>query len=138
MKRLLPLALIATLSGAPARLAPALNWVLPLFTKEGFHSMTLRGAQVHPISPERIDVVDLNITVFSGDAAARVRTVLLSSEASFFPRENRASGPGSVRVIEEDAEITGEDWTYQRSGEKVSLHRNVRVVFQESIGNLLR
>ena len=86
-------------AAADSGLAPAKNWVLPLFTKEGYHSMTLRGAEVHPVSSVRIDVTDLNITVFSGDDAAQVETVLLSPHASYFPREKRASGPGSVRVI---------------------------------------
>jgi len=106
--------------------------------------MTLRGSEVHPISADRIDVVDINITTFSGDAAARVDSSLLSASASFFPRENRASGPESVRVIrfredgEISAEITGEDWTYQQEGKKVSIRRNAHVVFREQLASVLK
>jgi hypothetical protein len=134
-----PLVLAAALSlkgaepGAPAR-----NWVLPLFTKEGYHSMTLRGSEVRPAGADRIDIVDLNIAVFSGDPAARVRTILLSPAASYFANENRASGPQSVRVIRDDAEITGEDWTYEQAGEKISLRRNVRVVLRAALSGILK
>ena len=53
-----------------ADLAPAKNWVLPLFTKEGFHSLTLTGDEVHPVSADRIDVVNILIQAFSGGAVA--------------------------------------------------------------------
>jgi hypothetical protein len=118
--------------------APARNWVLPLFTKDGYHSMTLRGSEVRPVGSDRIDIVDLNIAVFSGDAAARVRTILLSPAASYFANENRAIGPRSVRVIRQSAEITGEDWTYVQAGEKISMQRNVRVVLRATLPGLLK
>ena len=129
----------AALSAAPVnRLAPAKNWVLPLFTKEGYHSMTLRGAEVHPVSSDQIDVVDLNISIFVGDDSARVRTILLSPAASFFPRENRASGAESVRLIRDDGEITGEDWTFDQAGEKVSIRRHAHVAFKEQLTDMLK
>ena len=37
-------------------------------------------------SAERIDIIDLNITTFNGDASAKVDAILLCRElASFFP-----------------------------------------------------
>jgi len=129
-------------AGGPA--PPAKNWALPLFTNEGWRSMTLRGTEVHPVSSDRIDVVDINITVFSGDAAERVASILLSPSASFFPHANSASGAQSVRMIrfrpdgEIAAEITGEDWTYAQAGEKVSIRRNAHVVFKEQLTSILK
>jgi len=125
-------------AAADGGLAPAKNWVLPLFTKEGYHSMTLRGAEVHPFSSDRIDVTDLNITVFSGDPAARVETVLLSSRASYFPHEKKASGRDYVRLIRDDCEITGQDWTYQEEGKKVSIRRHAHVVYYEQLHGLIK
>jgi hypothetical protein len=119
-------------------LAPAQDWKLPLFTKDGFRSMSLRGDRVLPVSSDRIDVENIEITVFSGDAAARVTSVLLSSQASYFPKENIATGPGAVRVIRDNIEISGEDWTYEKEGEKISIHRNARVVFNMKLGDMLR
>ncbi|MBI4622564.1 MAG: hypothetical protein HY736_04985 [Verrucomicrobia bacterium] len=111
--------------------APALNWVLPLFTdREGYRSMTLRGSAVQPSGANAISVTDLSITVFSGDATARVDTVLLSLDATFFPKENRAAGEKTVRVIRDEIEITGENWTYDHAGKIVSIRKNVRVVYR--------
>lgn len=122
---------------ATAETAPARNWVLPIFTNEGYRSMTLRGDEVHPVGSDRIEVVNINIAVFSGNAAARPTSILLSPKATFFPRENRASGPSWVRLIRDDGEITGEDWSYEQAGEKVSIRRHVHVVFKEVLKDIL-
>jgi hypothetical protein len=124
--------------------APARNWALQIFTPEGYRSMSLRGSEVRAISSARIDVVGINITTFSGDAQARVDSSLLSSAATFFPRENRATGDESVRVIRYSddggivAEMTGEDWTYRNDGKKVSIRRNAHVVFMEQLADVLK
>jgi hypothetical protein len=134
------LAPVAALSGAaPSAPVPAKNWVLPLFTaKDGFRSMTLRGSEVRPLGTARIEVTDLNITVFSGDAAAHVETILLSPAAVFFPQEKRATGEKSVRLIHDDIEVTGEGWTYDHEAKKVSLARHVRVVFSAQLNDILK
>lgn len=113
--------------------------MLPLFTaKEGYRNMTLRGSEVRPVGNSRIDVSDLSITIFSGDAAAHVETMLLSPAATFFPKEQRAIGAKSVRLIRDDIEVTGEGWTYEHLGKKVSLARNVRVVFSAQLNDILK
>jgi len=146
---LLPFALLASTalqaqapvaSSAPAPAGPpAKNWILPLFTdKDGFRTMTLRGSEVRPVGPDRIDVADLSITVFSGDAAARVDTVLLSPAAKFFPKENRASGENSVRLIRDDIEVTGDGWSYEQVAKRVFIATNVRVVFRAQLKDILK
>ena len=122
----------------PAATPPAVNWVLPLFTdKEGFRSMTLRGSEVRP-QGRSIAVTDLNITIFSGDAAARVDSILLSREATFFPKENRASGTQSVRYIRGDIDVTGVGWDYDHAGKKISLRDQVRVTFTAQLNDILK
>ena len=119
--------------------SPAKNWVLPLFTdKEGFRTMTLRGSEARAVGANRIDVVDLNIMVFSGDATARVDSVLLSPQASFFPKEDRATGEKSVRLVRDDVEVTGEGWSYDHATKKVSLAQNARVVFRAQLNDILK
>jgi hypothetical protein len=119
--------------------APAKNWVLPIFTdKEGFRSMTLRGSEARAINSDRFDVADLNITVFSGDAAAHVDTMFLSPAASFFQNEKLARGEKSVRVIRDDLEASGQRWVYDHAEKKVSLDGRVRIVFHAEIKDLLQ
>lgn len=140
------LLLLPTLSvvtgGEPAKpmpaAAPAINWVLPIFTdKEGHRSMTLRGSEVRPAG-RTVAVTDLSITIFSGDADAKVDSILLSREARFFPKEQRATGDDSVRYIRGDIEVTGNGWSYEHETKKVSLQRNVRVTFNSQLNDILK
>jgi len=126
------------LGGEAAAPAPAQNWVLPIFTdKEGFRSMTLRGTEVRPRGKD-IAVTDLSITVFTGDASARVDSILLSPAAVFHTKENRASGDKAVRFIRDDFEVTGVGWTYDHAARKVSLQSNVRVTFRTPLNDILK
>lgn len=118
--------------------APAVNWVLPIFTdKEGYRSMTLRGSEVRPIG-KNIAVTDLNITIFSGDAAAQVDSILLSPAAVFSPKANLAQGDKIVRLIRDDFEVTGVGWSYDHVAKKVSLRQDVRVTFRAQLNDILK
>lgn len=145
IRPLLLLAATAAAAAAPAPspvqttgAAPAVNWVLPLFTdKEGFRSMTLRGSEVRPEN-SRVVISDLSITIFSGDASAHIDSMLLSPSAVFYPKENRATGDKSVRFLRDDIEVTGLNWSYDHRARKVSLRQNVRVTFRAQLGDILK
>lgn len=136
------IALFGLAAGAPAQntalAPPARNWTLPLFTKEGFAQMTLRGDEVRPVSADRIDVSGLTVMVYSGDAKAKVDSVLSSPEATFMVNEKVASGERSVRLVRDDVEVAGERWTYFYNERKVLIARNARVVFNASMPDILR
>lgn len=100
--------------------------------------MTLRGSAVRPGEAGSVAVTDLNITIFSGNADAKVDSVLLSPSARFFPKEQRASGDKSVRLIQDTMEVTGEDWTYDHHAKKVSINKNVRVTFHAQLNDILK
>lgn len=125
-------------ANADAEGAPALNWVLPIFTdKEGYRSMTLRGSEVRPFRGG-VTVTDLSITIFSGDATPVVDSMLLSPVARFLPKEIRASGDKTVRFIRDDIEVTGVGWTYDHAAKKISLQQNVRVTFSAQLNDILK
>jgi hypothetical protein len=126
---------LATLSpllfAADPATPPAENFVLPLFTdRDGYHSMTVRGASARRTPAGSYAVTDLNVTVFSGDATEKVETVILSADAAFMPKQNLVNGQKSVRVIRDELEVTGEDWSYDHAGKNVSIRKNVRVVYR--------
>lgn len=123
---------------APIEAAPAQNWEMKVFTKEGYRSMIVRGSEVRMAGTNRYDVVDLNITTFTAAQDARVDSILLSPSASFFAKEQRASGEKSVRLIRDDMEITGERWTCLYAERKVSIQQNSRVVFHAALPDILR
>lgn len=137
---LLLLAICTLLPGAEAPdPAPAVNWVLPIFTdQEGHRSMTLRGSEVRPQNSGAIVVTDLNITIFNGDAEARIDSILLCPTATFHLKENLATGEKAVRFIRDDIEVTGEQWAYDHSAKKISLLRNVRVTFKVQMDDILK
>lgn len=117
---------------------PARNWTLPLFTKEGYRQMTLRGDEVRPINSNQVDIIGMNFTVFSGRPDAKVDSVLLSPEASFFINEKIARGHEQVRLVRDDLEVTGRDWTYYYNEKKVLINRNAHVVFHAALPDMLR
>lgn len=118
---------------------PALGWVFPIFTdKEGYHMLTLRGSSAKMASADRIEVTGFSAFVFSGDAREKVDSVLMSPQATFFPKLNRAGGDSSVRLIHDDIEVTGRGWTYDHKAQKVTISHDVRVVFQAQLKDILK
>ena len=117
---------------------PARNWTLPLFTKEGFRQVTLRGDEVRPVSSDRIDVSGMNVTVFSGDAEARVDSVLISPEATFLLNEKMVQGDRTVRLVRDDVDVRGEGWSYNYNEKKVLIYRRTHVVFQSALPDMLK
>lgn len=116
--------------------APAKNWVLPIFTKEGFHLMTARGSRAQAAGKGQFDVVDLNLTLFTSDAAANVDTILLSPAATFLPEPMIARGEQSVRFIRDDLEASGRRWLYLHREKKISLDGDVHVTFHAELKEL--
>ena len=100
--------------------------------------MTARGSEARATGPRQFEVVDLNLTLFSGDAAARVDTVLLSPAATFDAEAKTAQGQKSVRFIRDDVEASGTRWMYWHEQKKISLDGNVRVTLRAELPALLQ
>ncbi len=136
------IALLALAPCAPAQevavAPPARNWTLPLFTKEGYRQMTLRGDEVRPITADRIDVSGMTVTVFSGDAAAKVVSVLVSPDATFLVSEKLARGDKSVRIVRDDIDVKGDGWSYSYNEKKVLIYRHAHVVFHSALPDILK
>jgi len=131
-------AALAGLAQDSAVAPPAKNWTLPLFTKEGYRQMTLKGFEVHPVTSNQVDIVGLDVTVFSGGPEARVDTVILSPAATFMINEKVARGDQSVRMVRDDVDVTGVGWTYYYNEKKVLIARNAHVVFHAGLPQLLK
>ena len=141
MKRFLLAALAFSAAGfatAAELNAPAYNWALPLFTKEGFRTMVAHGSKASVTGKDQYEVVDLNLTLFSGDAATRVETIILSPAATFQPDAKIAHGENSVRFIRDEVEASGTRWRYLQAEKKISLDGDVRVTFRAEFTGLLK
>lgn len=117
---------------------PAVNFSLPAFTKEGYRSFLLRASTARFTGPKAIELRDTTLSVFSGDASNHVETVILSPVATFLTDRNVALGAGPVRLIRDDAEITGEQWRYDHARKTISIAKNVRVVFHAALPDLIQ
>ena len=118
--------------------APIAAPVISTFTPEGNRQWLLRGSQCRVISQNQLEFTNLNLTVFVGDASNRIDSIFLSPAATAWVDQARVSGPGTVRVITNDFEATGADWSYDHRQKKVSLQKNVRVVFHVQLQSILR
>jgi hypothetical protein len=47
-------------------------------------------------------------------------------------------GSGRLRLISDDFEATGADWVYDHRQKKVSIRKDVRVVFHAQLQSILR
>jgi hypothetical protein len=128
-----------TASSADLVIAPTVrNWGEAFFSKEGYHTMTLSGAEMRPVSKDQVDVTDVNIVVWTRDAVPKVDTTIVSPEASYLLAKKYAYGKKAVRVVRDDVDITGEDWTYEYAENKVSIAKHVRVVFKAAVPDILK
>lgn len=118
--------------------APIVNFRVPTFTREGFRSWLLSGSEGHYVNANQLDITDLNLTVFDGTAANRVESVFLSPSATALVDVGQVRGPDRLRLITDDFEATGEDWRYDHRAKKVSIYKNVRVVFHAQLKDMLR
>jgi hypothetical protein len=100
--------------------------------------MTIRGEEVHPVNADRVDIIGMNVTVFSGGADPKVDSVLLSPEATFMINEKVAHGDKSVRLVRDDVEVTGEQWSYVYSEKKVLISKHAHVVFHSALPDILK
>jgi hypothetical protein len=116
---------------------PVRNFKLPTFTTEGYRSMLLLGSEA-VVSADQITVANLNLTLFKGDEADTIETVILSPSAIAAVDARQVQGEGTVRVIRDDIEITGQGWTYEHNQKKVSIAHDARVVFRAPTPDILK
>ena len=121
--------------------APIINFSLPTYTNpDGYRKWLIRGSEARLTEPNVIDVKELSLTVFSGDASNRIDTMMLSPAARVLTEEQVITGESSLRVINlnDGFEATGEGWKYTHKNKTVVLTKKVRVVLRAEFKNLLK
>lgn len=122
--------------------APVKNFRLPTFNKAGLRTSLLTGSQAIYVSSTQIDVTDMRFLQYNDNGSGLVDTQLLSPSATVMTKDNLiiVSGNDRVRLIREGLDATGEQWTYTHADtdKKISLRKNVRVIFQAEMGDLIK
>ena len=146
---LVPLiALLLALPGAvPARAAsspqvksssPVKNFRLPLFDDAGLRTSFMHADEAVIVSSTRIDAKNLTLTLYASDGSGRTDSLLTSPAASAYTDRQVVTGPGFVRFVHDDVEVTGEHWTYFHREKRVLIENNVRVTFRDELKDLIK
>lgn len=118
--------------------APIVNFRLPTFTAAGHRDWLVRGSEARMPSLKEVDVRELTLTVFMGDEAGTIDTMLLAPIAKVLTEPQTVSGPDTIRVINKEFEATGREWLYDHREKRISIAKNVRVTFRAQLTNLLQ
>lgn len=145
-----PLALLALAAAVPGPAAdgpqirapaPVKNFSLPFFNDAGFRTMLIRGNEARLGNPRKPELIDVTVSLFSGDAANRVETVLLSTEAAVDTTAKIVEGTGPMRLVRDDLEVSGELWRYDYNDPdtiNLRIERKARIVFRAELQSLLK
>jgi len=128
--------LAATTQIAPDK--PIVNFRLPDFTPEGNRAWLVRGSEARYQKEGLIDIIGLNLSIFTGLPDGKVETLILSPSARVLPNDQLVRGSESIRVINDRFEATGSDWSYAHRDKKVSIGKNVRVVLHTQLKDILK
>lgn len=117
--------------------APVQNFRLPTFNADGHRHLMLRAGEATRPAPDRIQVKEMELTLFKGDASGSIDAMVAAPSASFWPDRQLAEGAESVRLERADLTVTGADWTYDHPGQSVVIRRDARVVFHQTLDKVL-
>jgi hypothetical protein len=117
---------------------PVVNFRLPAFTAEGYRAWLVRGSEARYTGDNQVDIKELTLSVFNGQADEKVETLILSPVAVVHPADGVVTGPDRIRVINDQFEASGSDWRYAQKEKKVSIAKNVRVTFRAEFKDFLK
>lgn len=118
--------------------APIKEFRLPTFDKNGNRATFMRAGEALFVTPTQIDVKEMQFTLFTKDGTGAFDTVLLAPSASFLTDKQIVSGQESVRLIRENLEVTGEQWSYHHIEKRVLIGKNARVTFQDELKDIIK
>ncbi len=129
---------LATLVFGQALNAPVENFKLPLFNEQGFRAWYLRGEQGIYTAEKEVRILGMELQQYSGNEADQVIALMTSPEANMRLNPLVASGPGSINIESELFKAEGEDWIWQGSEKRLIINKNVKVVINAEIGDIIR
>jgi hypothetical protein len=116
---------------------PIVNFRLPMFGPENYRAWMVRGSEARYVG-DRIQIKDLTLSIFSGRADEKVDTLILSPAAVVNRADSVVTGPSTIRVISDQFEATGTDWSYGHKDKRVSIAKHVRVIFRAEFKDFLK
>ena len=121
--------------------SPAESIKLIRYNDQGYRAYMLRGTKGFYVDKTHVDVSDMTLTMFTGQKDNAVDTILLSpfARATRDDKQLTVHGDSAVRVIRaNDFEVTGEQWTYDQSENKIRINKSVHVVIHTELKGILK
>lgn len=118
---------------------PIKQFRLPGFDDAGDRAWVLEGDQARVISAEEIEVTAMVLRTFAKGDPRNAQTIIQSPLALIYPNQSLAWGNGIITINDRyDAySIVGEDWLWRGDDQKVTINKDARVTFTESLGPIL-
>lgn len=123
------LALVAHAQMVPQQ--PVKNFQLPMFGENGYRTWELSGDEGKYLSADKIEVKQMRMKVFSGDAASVIENRIESPLATLFVSKNIAIGQGPIRISASNYRIDGERWFWDGKTRSVVVSQKASVIFYE-------
>lgn len=118
--------------------APVKDYSISFFSDAGYHKMRVEGGSADLKNRNEIRLENMVLTLFSGQADRTVESVLMAPVALLQPETELVNGPEAVRLIRDDLELFGEDWSYDHRGRKIHLRRNAKIIFNANLADYLK
>jgi hypothetical protein len=136
---LCPLLAAAANTGVTAN-APVTNFKLTILSDQGYRSSLLRGSEARYINDSQIDLVGMQYVTFIESEAGELDSTLLAPTATVFIDKNKVKvhGDEAVRLIRQNLDVTGEQWTYDHANKRILIEKNVHVVFRIEMKDILK
>ena len=129
---------VAQTGGRVTTEAPVKNYSIVFFSEEGYQRIRVQGETAEVKDPTRVRLGGMTLTEYTGDADRTVESVLTAPIAIVEPETEIVSGPESVKLVRDDLELSGENWTYEKEAKRVHIRRNAKLIFNAGFSDLLK
>ena len=119
--------------------APVRNFKLPMFGEDGYKAWDLQGEEGLYISEQELEVQKMTLRVFAEGDPVTPQTLIQSPSATIFPSKSEATGKQAIYITERGGSfaIFGRDWTWNGETDTITIRRDARVTFRESLGSII-
>lgn len=118
--------------------APVIDFKLPLFAESGYKKWEISGHEGRYLGNERLLVLVMTIKIFSGNADLLLESLIVSPDATIDIQRKVAQGKSALRVRGHNYRVSGTGWTWLGEENRIIVHRDARVEFNQSLGKILR
>jgi len=117
---------------------PIINFSSTSWTEDNHRAWLLRASQARR-DQDQVEVKELTLAIFPGKADnERVETMILSPTARVDLDAEVVTGADFIRVLSDEFEATGQDWRYTHREKRVTIAKNVHVVFHVELQDFLK